>query len=38
MFSCEDRRRAAQLCIKLDNRIGLMIRQLGYPRKNALLR
>ena len=26
-----------QLYIKLDKRIGLTIRQLGYPTKNALL-
>jgi hypothetical protein len=30
MFSYEDRLRAVQLYIKLDNRIGLTIRQLGY--------
>lgn len=37
MSSCEDRLRAVQLCIKLDARIGLTLRQLGYPTKNALL-
>ncbi len=37
MFSYEDRFRAVQLYIKLDKRIGLTIRQLGYPTKNALL-
>ena len=37
MFSYEDRLRAVQLYIKLDKRIGLTIRQLGYPTKNALL-
>ena len=37
MFSHEDRLRAVQLYIKLDKRIGLTIRQLGYPTKNALL-
>ena len=38
MFSYEDRLRAVQLCIKLDKRICLTIRQLGYPTKSALLR
>lgn len=37
MFSYEKRLRAVQLYIKLDKRIGLTIRQLGYPTKNALL-
>ena len=37
MFSYEARLRAVQLYIKLDKRIGLTIRQLGYPTKNALL-
>ena len=37
MFSYEDRLRAVQLYIKLGKRIGLTIRQLGYPTKNALL-
>ena len=37
MFSYEDRLRAVPLYIKLDKRIGLTIRQLGYPTKNALL-
>ena len=37
MFSYEDRLRAVHLYIKLDKRIGLTIRQLGYPTKNALL-
>ena len=36
MFSYEDRLRAVQLSIKLDKRIGLTIRQLGYPTKNSL--
>ena len=36
MYSYEDRLRAVQLYIKLDKRIGLTIRQLGYPTKNAL--
>jgi transposase-like protein len=36
MFSYEDRLRAVQLYIKLGRRIGLTIRQLGYPTKNAL--
>ena len=37
MFSYQDRLRAVQLYIKLRKRIGLTIRQLGYPTKNALL-
>jgi putative transposase len=36
MFSYEDRLRAVHLYIKLGKRIGLTIRQLGYPTKNAL--
>lgn len=36
MFSYEDRLRAVQLYIRLGKRIGLTIRQLGYPTKNAL--
>jgi transposase-like protein len=36
MYSYEDRLRAVQLYIKLGRRIGLTIRQLGYPTKNAL--
>ena len=36
MYSAEDRLRAVRLYIKLDERIGLTIRQLGYPTKNAL--
>jgi len=36
MYSCEDRLRAVRLYIKLGKRIGLTIRQLGYPKKNAL--
>lgn len=36
MFSYEDRLRAVQLHIKLGKRIGLTIRRLGYPTKNAL--
>lgn len=36
MYSHEDRLRAVQQYIKLDKRIGLSIRQLGYPTKNAL--
>ncbi len=36
MHSYEDRFRAVQLYIKLDKRVGLTIRQLGYPTKNAL--
>ena len=36
MFSYEYRLRAVRLYIKLGKRIGLTIRQLGYPTKNAL--
>lgn len=36
MYSYEDRLRAVQLYIKLGKRLGLAIRQLGYPTKNAL--
>jgi transposase-like protein len=36
MYSYEDRLRAVQLHITLSKRIGLTIRQLGYPTKNAL--
>lgn len=36
MFSYDDRLRAVQLYIKLGKRVGLTIRQLGYPTKNAL--
>ena len=36
MYSYEDRLRAVRLYIKLGKRVGLTIRQLGYPTKNAL--
>ena len=36
MFSYDDRLRAVQLYIKLGKRVGLTIRQLGCPTKNAL--
>ena len=36
MYSYEDRLRAVRLYIKLGKRIGLIIRQRGYPTKNAL--
>lgn len=36
MYSYEDRCRAVHLYIKLGKRVGLTIRQLGYPPKNAL--
>ena len=36
MYSHEDRLRAVRLYIKLGKRVGLTIRQLGYPTKNAL--
>ena len=37
MYSYKDRLRAVRLYIKLGRRVGLTIRQLGYPTKNALL-
>ena len=36
MYSYEDRLRAVRLYIKLGKRVGLTIRQLGYPTKNSL--
>lgn len=36
MYSYEDRLRAVQLYIKLGKRVGLTIRQLGYPTKKSL--
>jgi transposase-like protein len=36
MYSYEARLRAVQLYIKLGKRVGLTIRQLGYPTENAL--
>lgn len=36
MYSYEDRLRAVLLYIKLGKRVGLTLRQLGYPTKNAL--
>lgn len=36
MYSYEDRLQAVQLYIRLGKRVGLTIRQLGYPTKNAL--
>jgi transposase-like protein len=36
MYSYEDRLRAVRLYIKLGKRVGLTIRELGYPTKNAL--
>ena len=36
MYSYEDRLRAVQLFIKLGKRVGLTIRQLGYPTAKAL--
>lgn len=36
MYSYEDRLRAVRLYIKLGKRVGLTIRQLGYPTENAL--
>lgn len=37
MYSYEDRLRAVQLYIKFAKRLGLAIRKLGYPTKNALI-
>ena len=36
MYSYEDRIRAVELYIKVGKRIGVTIRQLGYPTKNSL--
>jgi putative transposase len=36
VYSYEDRMRAVELYIKLGERVGATIRQLGYPTKNAL--
>lgn len=36
MYSYEDRLRAVRLYIRLGERVGLTIRQIGYPTKNAL--
>ena len=36
MYTYEDRLRAIRLYIKLGKRVGLTIRQLGYPTENAL--
>ncbi len=36
MYSYEDRLRAARPYIKLGKLVGLTIRELGYPTKNAL--
>ncbi len=36
MYSYDDRLRAVELYIKLGNRVGPTIRQLGCPTKNAL--
>jgi transposase-like protein len=36
MYSYEDRLRAVRLYIKLGKRVGLTIRQLGYPTESAL--
>lgn len=36
MYSYEDRLRAVLLYVKLGKRVGLTLRQLGYPTKNAL--
>jgi transposase InsO family protein/transposase-like protein len=37
MFSYEERIRAVKLYIKLGKRLGVTIRQLGYPTKNSLI-
>jgi putative transposase len=36
VYSYEDGMRAVELYIKLGERVGATIRQLGYPTKNAL--
>ncbi len=36
MYSYDERLRAVRLYIKLGKRLGLTVRQLGYPTKNAL--
>ena len=36
MYSYVDRLRAVRRYVKLGKRLGLTIRQLGYPTKNAL--
>ena len=36
MYSHEDRHRAVQIYIRLGKRVGLAMRQLGYPTQNAL--
>ena len=36
MYSYADRLRAVELYLRLGNRLNSTIRQLGYPRKNAL--
>lgn len=37
MYSYEDRIRAVRLYLELDRRLGVTLRTLGYPTKNALL-
>ena len=38
MCSYEDRLQAVHLYVKLGKQVGLTIRQLGYPTKNALIK
>lgn len=37
MYSYEDRIKAVRLYLKLGKRLGVTIRQLGYPTKNTLI-
>jgi putative transposase len=37
MYSYEERIRALKLYVKLGKRLGVTIRQLGYPTKNSLI-
>ena len=37
MYSYEERIRALKLYVKLGKRLGITIRQLGYPTKNSLI-
>jgi hypothetical protein len=37
MYSYEDRIKAVRLYLKLGKRLGVTIRQLGYPTKNTFI-
>ena len=37
MYSYEDRIKAVRLYLKLGRRLGVTMRQLGYPTKNTLI-